>query len=108
MISHRRVGTTDHRWLRAVTGGLVKGRKGQRQWSQLIFQKLRRLYGTVRDGLKKKKEEGHKQQMVTGPDLQCVGEFVVHNDKGRNLTYTRGLDGISRKTTQKHAIVETV
>jgi hypothetical protein len=94
MISHKQVGTTDHRRPRGGYGRIRNG-KGKGIWGQLIFRRLRRLYGigkAMERTDQRRKEEGHKRQMATGPDLQCVGVFVVHKGSGRIPTYTCGPD----------------
>jgi hypothetical protein len=66
---------------------------------------LRYGHGQGRDGLKKEERRRAKPANGNRPDLQCIGEFVVHNDKGRIPMYAGGPDGISHKTTQKRAMI---
>jgi hypothetical protein len=52
----------------------------------------------------RRKEEGHKRQMATGPDFQCVG-YLLYIKTGVGFRHTHGDRTESRqvaKTTQKH------
>ncbi|KAH7005295.1 hypothetical protein EDB82DRAFT_472009 [Fusarium venenatum] len=78
MISHKQVGTTDHK---AAPGGYgrIRNGKGKGIWGQLIFQRLRRLYGigkAMERTDQRRKEQGHKRQMATGPDLHHGPEIL--------------------------------
>jgi hypothetical protein len=48
-----------------------------------------------------RRKEGHNRQMATGPDLQCVGVFVVHTDRESDLdVHTR--TGLNQRYVAKN------
>jgi len=98
MISHRQVGTTDHRRPRAATDGSGKARAkvyGSIDFFSATTATIRYGQGHGRDGLKKKEEKEKKDTIGKWQQDQIFSALVysLYIQTGNRIsTYTRGPD----------------